>query len=643
MDREESKGKSVRDRSGPSMSRLRGVPGRVGACCLVCTSLSVMTAVAAEPDLTVLPVSHSLTIAGVVENEPIQMRGALWLSLTGWPEDRDPPHLSLWLSEDLAAQGGAGRPDIRLTNLTLRPEAQLENGKSIRVEVLVEDVQWPGSYSGKISYRVQGGEALKLALESAQERATAGGATEEERARASDLEVATKGWEGEVALKLDVRTKPRVVATETELTMNLVDCTWSCFLARLFLPAETTSGAWPVELRNSSLTPVVITPRARISRKENLSIVDGFGFVRTENEQGPAGCSKPDAAIDGTQVAIGDDEIFNFCADRSKIGPGSYEGNLLFRVRPSGEEALPAMGPDGASLELNRTDVVVKAKVDVRAGVFWVLVWVSAGIVAGRLNRQISTPEAQARLKFFDETVTLRDRIARLADETSKRSLSDRLVALRRQIDDLDTPDEEIRQALELLEEQVRFEEDLETLESEVGHLETGGTANASALDSIRAEIGQARGKVLVGIEKGLAEVKESIQKIRAAIQETARGGDAATAKARLASARARPSETPAAATEVATPRLERLAQSLAVLAGTRNLSVKARYWYLQPAATILLLFALAVYGVFLLYAGPDNSTFGANGIADYVLLFLWGFGSDIVSKRLGDVTFTRS
>lgn len=619
---------------------------RAGACCFVLASLAVQAAVAQEPRLTVLPVSHTLTIAGLVEDKPIEMQGTFWVNLEGWPEGQNPPTLSLGLSEDLAAKGGAGRPDVRLTNLALRPDGVLENGKSVRVEVTIKDVQWPGLYSGKISYSVQGDKALMTEFETAQKQTTA----ETERERVNNLKIASEGWKGEVVLTLDVRTKPRVVATETELTMNLVDCTWFCGLARLFLPDETTPGPWPVEIHNGSLTPVVITPRARISRKENLSIEDGFSFVRPENEQETAAGTQPDGAIGGTYIAIADDGIFNFSVDRSTIGPGTYEGSLLFKARPSGEDALPGQGPDGAPLELNRTDVSVKARVDVRAGVFWVLFWILAGIIAGRMNRQISTPEAQARLKLYDKTVTLRDRIQKLVDSTSKQFLGDRLVEIRQGIEDLDRPDEEIRQALDRLEKQVRLAEDLESLYDEVNHLNAVGIADPSTLADITTEILSALRKVLGGDAKELEEVKETLKSIRNAILSAKKGGAAATVEALITTKDAPPpsvappppSVAPPAA-KIAAPRWPRLVKLLAVLAGTRNLSVETRYWYLQPAATVFLLFALTVYGVFLLYTGPGNSTFGANGIADYVPLFLWGFGSDVVTKRLGDISFAGS
>ena len=58
----------------------------------------------------------------------------------------------------------------------------------------------------------------------------------------------------------------------------------------------------------------------------------------------------------------------------------------------------------------------------------------------------------------------------------------------------------------------------------------------------------------------------------------------------------------------------------------------------------IVLLAVLAVYGMWQNYAGTDDvaATFGAQGIASYAIIFLWGFSSQIVASTLQTLRFDR-
>ena len=58
-------------------------------------------------------------------------------------------------------------------------------------------------------------------------------------------------------------------------------------------------------------------------------------------------------------------------------------------------------------------------------------------------------------------------------------------------------------------------------------------------------------------------------------------------------------------------------------------------------SALILLLLVLAFYGLWLLYSGPEHSTFGAKGFAEWLGLFLWGFGAQVVALSFRDISFT--
>jgi len=593
-----------------------------------------------------VPLGDTLTLQGLIEREPIALSGPLWVTLEGWPEGQEAPKLRLWLTE--AVVGTVAGVEHRLTDLTLPAETVLDTLQSTRLDVTVKDVEWPAEYTGKLRYRIAGN---RQQLDAARKAEAAKEDKDEDTLAV--LARAAAGIDGEIALSLNVRTKPRIVAPEAELKLNLVRCSWppSCFLAGLFVADETTPGPWPVELRNDSLGPVRISPQARLLREGTRS--GGEVFVL-----GPAAEAEAVVGEDGKETGAviardADPAKFTLSVRRSLLSSGSYKGNLAFVAEPHGEPPLRSRGPDGAAVVRNRAEVSVAAEVSVRSGVCWVIFWIFVGIVAGRLNRQISTPEAQARLKLYDETVTLRDRINRLTDPAlaSLASLAsflgEQLAEIRSEVEDVERPDAEIRTALDRLRGQIDAAEDLGAAQVKHDRLQNEGK-DADALALVQEEIAATGRMVRAG---PIDEVKKSVERIRLALSEVEAGGNAAgvTVILQPAEAAARTARSPAPQAPApppagtARPRLPRLVFFLAVLAGTRNLSIRARYWYLQPAATVLLLFTLTVYGVFLLYGGPENSTFGANGIADYVPLFLWGFGSDVLTKRLQDVAFTRS
>jgi len=87
--------------------------------------------------------------------------------------------------------------------------------------------------------------------------------------------------------------------------------------------------------------------------------------------------------------------------------------------------------------------------------------------------------------------------------------------------------------------------------------------------------------------------------------------------------------------------RVERL---LSHLAGTGTEGVGFYYQYLRPLMHFTVLLVLVLYGVWQHYSGgADAATFGAQGISQYAMLFLWGVSADIVNKTLQSISFKRT
>src|SRR5258708_2614130 len=63
-------------------------------------------------------------------------------------------------------------------------------------------------------------------------------------------------------------------------------------------------------------------------------------------------------------------------------------------------------------------------------------------------------------------------------------------------------------------------------------------------------------------------------------------------------------------------------------ISGDSSVPIEVAYSYIRPIMTLALIAVLAVYGVWQNYSGSDDvaATFGAQGIASYAIIFLWGF-----------------
>lgn len=87
------------------------------------------------------------------------------------------------------------------------------------------------------------------------------------------------------------------------------------------------------------------------------------------------------------------------------------------------------------------------------------------------------------------------------------------------------------------------------------------------------------------------------------------------------------------------------IARILAFMAGTEAPPIGFAVRFIQPIMTLLLVFLLTIYGVWLVYSGDTESaqTFGAQGLAAYVSLFLWGLTAQVVGKTLQTLSFSRT
>ena len=558
-----------------------------------------------EPSLDLLHPERKLTLTGVIEDEPTKLEGVFWVTLRGWGGGKPDPQLRL-LPTHLSPSDEAGHSEVIAISQLSVDQPTLSPDQRTQFKITVKDIAWPGLYSGRLDW------SLEVSGNGAAEAA----------------ELNRKAAENPLTLELDVRTRPKIVAPEAEIKLNVVNCAvdLTCWLAGLFVPDSTPSDPWVVELQNVSLQDVLIQPQPLIRNLETGRRSLEFGIERS---RGASDRNPPTEHVGIARTAA------YKLAPQQRLHPGNYAGDLQFIARPVLETALLGRGPDGAVLVRNQTDVRVKTTIAVRAGVGIPLLLILLGIVAGRLNRQISTPEAEARLKLYDDTVVLAGRISKLAHKDTRLFLRTRLVAARRQLDDLTLAEDVSQQAVNHLRAQIGLIEELEEHQHELDRLSGRGID----VTQVRTKIAHAQRSILTAEdEPAIAQARATLDRISAEVR-----GLAATQATPAGPARAKgPKPAPPEVPEEGPPALVRwVAKMLGVLSGTRQLGIGIAYWYIRPLATLAFLIALAAAGVSLLYS--ESSTFGANRLADYFPLFLWGFGEDVITKRMQQIRFTSS
>jgi len=537
-----------------------------------------------------LLVSHREPAAiALITHDPIDVDVSflVWYSKAEDNEDNKDLKLEYW---PINANTEAG-------NITFSQKSvNLAKDEAAHVQLKVNDIEWPGLYR------------IELCLSADLTNGT-------NSSNGSNGSKATK----KIELLVDVRTKPVITPGDQEkLELDLVRC-WGlgCWLAEKTVPKVTALTEWSIEIHNKSLSAVKVTPKTRIHHKDQEANSSLFTLHPCAPEE----------------LAVGDTGYYTLNLSLAELGPGRYEGDMLFIADPI-EEPLKGKENDGG-VTRNRTETSIPTTINVRAGIFWPTLLIFLGIVAGRLHRQISTPAAQARLKLMDRWKNISSDVDKLEKGSSARSFSERrLEEIRDDLDDHTIENDELSLRIATLERQVKIFLALEKLR--------GATNDPSIIALIAETEDLVKKGEYDEAEKKRREIEDKIDALKKepGAPRTTSTGDLAevstTVKTELDKARG---ADPATRSKL---ELKPWARILMWLTGVRSASMRIQYLYLRPAAALVLLVALVAFGLFTFYTGPGNETFGAALIDDYFPLFFWGFGTDITTRSLQNITFSR-
>jgi hypothetical protein len=412
-----------------------------------------------------------------------------------------------------------------------------------------------------------------------------------------------------IRLKVDAEARPQLTAVPgtDRVRLRLVNCGMllDCFLARAFLRGADQDDV-TLRFENRLLAPVTFISAQPSVQEENTGAQLNASALVVKLPPTPTPTS---ARLVELSTSL----------DRSAMPPGHYVGAIY----------LTHTARDGT--------LTVPIDISVRSGPFWPLVALFFGILGGRL------------VKYYQE-------------KGGKQV--DAMLAVRRAQNDLDSAHVDDQAILRPMVEAVRqnvnrgnLDKVAEELAAIKGRQET--LAKLRALETrllpkrqhpsaaaLLTRIAEAREQVKA---KNDADVTTRIKNIEQGVAGLVTANVMGTTdspenrelveEARSAVSAASQAETLAQRTETPPPgKLDGFKRALVRLSGlSDDIRAEATLWLLRPMLWLVLLIGLLLIGMSSLYV-TNGATFGANPLADYLGLLLWGLSADVASRTLGNL-----
>lgn len=409
--------------------------------------------------------------------------------------------------------------------------------------------------------------------------------------------------------------KPSVIIAPTgNLALKVSNCNFWCWLTELFAP-ETKASRYAFQVKNASPAPVDV--HVRFAALGATSIPPALSLSMDVTG------GTPSSTLDIKDVLPNETKtIYATVAEANKLSAGAYTGPLQFTAIPSSalgmsDGLVGKSGNDGTYEIQNVWRHEVSSTVSVKSSVVWALLVVVLGLGVGRVAATLATAGFEQKLKYFPFFQELSDAI-RNFPEAFRLSIDFYLKETWGMV--LAGGDAKvIEQNFATLGKQVTLATEFFNLEKEFPKLPDDKKVLAKEkFDNALAQLANRLPNFDQVIELRL-EVLQILKDHQASVL----------------------SATPISAMELKLQRWElkppdRLAKTLAFVAGTGTAGVSLYYRYLRPLMYLVVMFVLVIYGLWQNYStGAEAATFGAQGISQYAALFLWGVTADIVNKTL--------
>jgi hypothetical protein len=448
---------------------------------------------------------------------------------------------------------------------------------------------------------------------------------------ALDLSIATEPETiRHVRVEVVVGVKPIIEIPDKSIALSVSNCSRSgaCAITEWLSPGATKQDT-------AVLTVINRTPAALV--------VEATGSLRgsTQASSVPfeSGTDQPIApnAYGPVRIPIA----------RSTLLADHYSGTAIVTARAQGLPTNASVDGQGAVTVDNSSLTSVPFTVDVRAGALVPLIIVFLGVVAGRLSRYLNEPNRELRVALFSQRWHLREQIQALQDPVAQHHCQAQLDAIWAEVLSDNPADAKIRQDLSNLSTEIVLFAKLQTLRNEINSTPLAAadkTAIGQQLDTATQSL------IADDLPTATTQLTAAARAIEQAITEANAANPGVITAVQVSNLRE--GSAGATAEVAAQKRLRGLRQSrwrmalaylLQFLSGIdATQSIALQYWILRPLFFVGLIVAISLYGVWLQYSGVEHATFGSKGFTEYLGLFLWGFGAQVVAMNFQDIQFVR-
>ncbi len=299
--------------------------------------------------------------------------------------------------------------------------------------------------------------------------------------------------------------------------------------------------------------------------------------------------------------------------DTDKLQPDHYVGTLRFGLK----------GYD--------TQPTVNYTLDVRDGPWWALGVLVLGVVVGRLVKSMNSPEATTQLKLIRRLYRLHTKASALKNATDRANILAELEAIKERINLAEEAETVLTAEMDRIATRVDLLSKLEHLQTRIALVQDPTLKQElevkcmSAIQALRAG----------NIEECLTLIKAIALQLETQPTPEGTTGDSFAGLLEFVRELDEEGTTALAASReatVASPGF--FARALAWLSGANVMNAEVRYWLVRPLLFLLLLFLLVMVGLKALYLDAGSS-FGSEGLYDYLGLFMWGISAEVTQNAL--------
>jgi hypothetical protein len=428
-------------------------------------------------------------------------------------------------------------------------------------------------------------------------------------------------------------TPPEFDLSSSSITLSVAPCGWDCALTAWFAPDVRQTFA-SVSITNKSKTPIHLAVAFDASGAYPAAWESSVAACVQDLGKAATTCSKD---AHGATLPVAGRARLRIEVDANGLAPGKYGGTLLI-TGTAAEAAPPAAGEASPA----QTTKIVALTGRVRADAALVLLAVLAGVVGGRLFKQITAQDAVQQMALYGRYLRLKNAPPLDASDPLSPWWNNQLDTIKNQLDQSAPDTTAITASLKRLEDTATLMHSISSMRAFVNNLPSSDARRPkvvaelqSALSAIvQGNLDQAKARYDSAVTDAFA-VAATAPPVVAALSTIA-----PTVTASFAALNAAASTTQ---TVVSKARAG-VISALNWISGDSSVPVEVAYSYVRPIMTLALVAVLAVYGMWQNYSGSDDvaATFGAQGIASYTIMFLWGFSSQVVASTLQTLKFDR-